>query len=334
MAALPWRSGVFSAAAVRKALPPLIAVLLCGVLFGALRTCRSFDLGAVWDVILGLPPRLLLEAVLATVASYAALVLRDALGLREAGARPGWQTLLVGAVGAVAVGNAVGFGAVTGAAVRYRVYGAAGVTAMQVARITLLTNICFTLGLLALGGAGAILAAPALAPALGLRPGLLAGLGGLMLAGGLAPLLLGGRGGRPIRVWRLEFEPPARPVAMAQFALSVLDLLAAGTVLYCLLPEARIGLPTFLAIYSCATLLGVLSHAPAGLGAFDAVLLLALGGRAPAGTVVAGLLAFRAIYFLLPLAVAALLFAAAASRSFATRAIWRLVRRRLASAAS
>jgi phosphatidylglycerol lysyltransferase len=70
---------------------------------------------------------------MATMLSYLALVGRDVAALRMIGLKLPRPLLWVGAVAGSALGNAVGFGALTGGAVRYRVYGAAGVSAVQVA---------------------------------------------------------------------------------------------------------------------------------------------------------------------------------------------------------
>ena len=89
--------------------------------------------------------------------------------------------------------------------------------------------------------------------------------------------------------------------------------------LFVLLPSAHIGIVSFLAVYSIALLLGVIGHTPGGLGVFEAVIIFALGGAAPPSAVVAALLAYRAIYFLLPLLLSGALLAAFEVGSIAAR---------------
>lgn len=72
----------------------------------------------------------------ATLLSYLALVARDAVGLRYVGAKVPRAALWIGAIAGSALGNATGFGALTGGAVRARVYGVAGVTPAQIGRMT------------------------------------------------------------------------------------------------------------------------------------------------------------------------------------------------------
>ena len=50
--------------------------------------------------------------------------------------------------------------------------------------------------------------------------------------------------------------------------------------------------------------MGVISHVPAGLGVFEAVMLLGIGSQVPPADLAAALVLYRMIYFLLPLAVA------------------------------
>ncbi|HEY9726013.1 MAG TPA: hypothetical protein V6D50_06140, partial [Chroococcales cyanobacterium] len=52
---------------------------------------------------------------------------------------------------------------------------------------------------------------------------------------------------------------------------------------------------------------GVVSNVPGGLGVFETVLLLILSSQIPAATVLGSLLAYRGIYYILPLAFATIL---------------------------
>jgi uncharacterized membrane protein YbhN (UPF0104 family) len=62
-------------------------------------------------------------------------------------------------------------------------------------------------------------------------------------------------------------------------------------------------------VFIVATLLGFASHAPAGIGVFDATILLGLGGE-DKDPLIAGLLMFRVLYHLLPFVMAISLFGA------------------------
>jgi glycosyltransferase 2 family protein len=81
-------------------------------------------------------------------------------------------------------------------------------------------------------------------------------------------------------------------------------------VLYVLLPGGH-GIPfeTFIAVYVFAALVGIASHAPGGLGVFEATILVAFAGM-PKEPVLGALLLFRLIYYVLPFVLALLLLAA------------------------
>jgi uncharacterized membrane protein YbhN (UPF0104 family) len=106
---------------------------------------------------------------------------------------------------------------------------------------------------------------------------------------------------------------------LAQFALGVADLCCASGALYVLLPE---GVPLdfvpFVAVYVVACILGVISHAPGGIGVFEATMLHAIPA-ASHESVLASLLLFRMIYYFIPFIVAlALLGADEGARRWAT----------------
>ena len=78
-----------------------------------------------------------------------------------------------------------------------------------------------------------------------------------------------------------------------------IDVCSASAALYVLLPKsAGLGFPTFATLYSVAAMLGIASHAPGGLGVFEATILQGVGGSASA--VLASLLLFRGIYYAVP----------------------------------
>ena len=92
--------------------------------------------------------------------------------------------------------------------------------------------------------------------------------------------------------------------------LAVVDWTLAALTLWLLLPPVGLGFFAFAGVYTAASIAGVVSHVPAGLGVFEAVLLLSLPEGAHAPGVAAALILYRLIYYVLPLLLAALVFAA------------------------
>src|ERR1700758_4183772 len=122
-----------AAARLSSYVVPALALMLCAlVLIATQHLSKTLDYHSVIKALRQLPPGLLVRSVLATALSYVALVGRDAVALRYIGAKVPRSLLWLGAVAGSALGNAVGFGALTGGAVRYRIYGAAGMSVGQV----------------------------------------------------------------------------------------------------------------------------------------------------------------------------------------------------------
>jgi uncharacterized membrane protein YbhN (UPF0104 family) len=97
---------------------------------------------------------------------------------------------------------------------------------------------------------------------------------------------------------------------LLQIAIGILDLGAAALAMYVLIPTGmNVEIFRVIAVFIAATLLGFASHTPAGIGVFDAAILIGLGGdnREP---LIAALLIFRFLYHFLPFVIALGLFGA------------------------
>ncbi len=112
--------------------------------------------------------------------------------------------------------------------------------------------------------------------------------------------------GKPIF---LNFTLPGPALTLAQMALGVIDVCSAAGALYVLLPKGHgLGFLTFSALYSFAAMLGIASHAPGGLGVFEATMLDGVGGSSD--QLLASLLLFRGIYYVAPFILAMALLGA------------------------
>lgn len=309
MTVLTWeRFAEHGRGALRRVPAALGLAAGCAVLFLLVRHfARDIDYHALVQALRHTSNRALLWSLVATGISFVALIGRDMAALAAIGARPPLvATLLAGFCG-TALGNAVGFGTLTGGAVRLRIYGAVGVGPEDIARLMVVIGLSFGLGLAGFAAAAALVEAPSVARLLGWPVGSLRIVAALVLAATLLLIALGG--GRPLRLGRFSLPPLPRGLAVVQLGLTALDLVAAAAALWILLPGAPVDLVSFAALFSVATALGVISHVPGGLGVFEAVVVLSLGRRLPADAVAAALLAYRGIYFVVPLILSAALLA-------------------------
>jgi glycosyltransferase 2 family protein len=261
-----------------------------------------------------------------TALSYLALTGYDGLALRHIGVRvPYWLTALA-SFASYSVSFTLGFPLVTGGAVRFWLYSPAGLTAGNVASLTVVAGITFWLGMGLIVGVGFMLTSDAVAEINHFNP-LANQLIGLSVIGLLVVYLVW----VGVMRWRGanivgNFKLPGPILTFGQMALGVIDVCSAAAALYVLLPkDAVIGFPTFGTLYSFAAMLGIASHSPGGLGVFEATILQAVGGDVDA--LLASLLLFRGIYYIAPfIAAMALLGGVEATRR------WRSIREAVSAA--
>lgn len=284
----------------------LIGGLLFEALYKLLRQVRYADVLAAMHAT---PAHDLILAIVATALSYWALAGYDLSGLRYAGARVRPATVGITSFIAYALGNTIGLGVLTGGTVRMRMYTAAGIEASQVAQAVAFNAGAFGLGMTTFGAAGVLWGAHRLGRYLPVPVWAMQLLAVLVLMGVAAFMVLC-MVKRSIALFgRWHLPLPEAGLALRQLAISAADLGAAAAALWFLLPDGVVELPTFVAFYTIAMALGVISHVPGGLGVFEAVILIACGRHAPVDAITAALLLYRAIYFLLPLILAAILLA-------------------------
>lgn len=293
-----------------------VVLALSALVFDALRgLLREVSYAEVVQQISTQPASDLMLAGLATVLSYLVLTGYDFSALRYAGAKVRRSTILLTSFIAYALGNTVGLGVLTGGAVRMRLYTAAGIDAVRVAQAAAFNAGAFVIGMTVFGAAGLLWGAPDVAALLHLPSWLLRAIAVLLLLA-VGALIWAAARNREIRVmnrWQVRLPPPE--LAIRQLLISALDLTASAAALWFLLPSNIVGLPAFFAWYAMAVALGLASHVPGGIGVFEAVILLACGGRAPPEQIISALVLYRIIYYLLPLMAAGMLLAGYELRS-------------------
>jgi glycosyltransferase 2 family protein len=234
-----------------------------------------------------------------TALSYFALTGYDRLALRHLGIKVPFRLTALASFVSYAVSFTLGFPLVTGGAVRFWIYGPAGLSAGKVASLTIVAGITFWLGLGLVVGVGFLSASDPVAEIDHFHP-LANRLIGIGIVGALIVYLawIGRLRWRQATIFA-NFKLPGPLLTLGQMALGVVDICSASAALYVLLPKAaRLGYPAFATLYSFAAMLGIASHAPGGLGVFEATILQGVGGSEAA--VLASLLLFRGIYYAVP----------------------------------
>ena len=286
----------------------LVASLFAVALWILHRELAAFHYHDVIRHVNELSPRRVGAAVLLTVMNYVVLTGYDWLAFRYIRHPLRYGKIALASFIGYAVSHNVGVAVLSGASVRFRFYSAWGLSAVEISKVVAFCGLTFWLGLLTLGGV-VFLVEPVQIPALlhlpltSIQP-----VGGLFLAASLAYLLWTVRRKTPLKIREWDFALPTPRVAVAQLVWSSVDWVLAGSVLYALLPaEASGSFAAFLGVYLLAQLSGVVSHIPGGLGVFETVVVLFLSPAVPTASLVASLVTYRLIYYLLPLGVAVVL---------------------------
>jgi phosphatidylglycerol lysyltransferase len=195
----------------------------------------------------------------------------------------------------------------SGGAVRYRIYRAVGVSPGKIARITVYIAAAFGIGSAETIGLGLAFRAHEIAQLYRIPYESLRLVAALILAATAAVLIGCAFGRQSFRLGPVTIELPSSGLVLVQIAATMIDIVVASGTLWVLLPASGIDFPAFVVIFTAALSLGVLSHTPGGIGVFDAAILYAVGTQVPPSAVAAALVSYRAIYFLLPFAIAAML---------------------------
>jgi uncharacterized membrane protein YbhN (UPF0104 family) len=294
-------------ARVKQFAPWALAVLVLALL---VREAGAVDWRDVGRALLQQPPAALLIAALLALLSHGLFSSYDLVGRHETGHRLSAPRTM--GIAAVCYAFNLNFGSLVGAlAMKLRLYGRAGLKAPQVVRIIAVAVITNWVGYLALGGLMLLLAAPPLPPQIELSRAAVRGIGAAMVAVAAAYLVLCAlRHGREFAVRGHRFAPPLPGVALWQLAVSMANWALMGSIVWLLLGQAA-PYPTVLAVLLLAAVAGVVTHVPAGLGVIEAVFVACLGTEMSTTGVLAALLSYRAVYYLVPLLLALLGYAAA-----------------------
>lgn len=290
---------------LRRWLLPLFGVVVLGLL---LSHAHKVDWSGAWQALHRYSPWLLLGVLGLATASHGLYGCFDLIGRQHTRHRlPRWRTWAIALTSYafnLNLGSLVG-----GVALRARLYARAGLddaTVAQVVGLSLATN-WLGYGLLA----GSLFASGAIKP-----PGQAhLGIGAFRALGVLMVLLALGyvlacavsRG----REWRWRgriLRPPSARLALAQLAMSTTNWALMGAAMYLLLGR-QVPYTTTLGVLMAASIVGVVTPIPAGLGVLEAVYLALLSGTVRQSALMGAVLAYRALYYLTPLAGGLVLYA-------------------------
>ncbi len=291
---------------IKKIVAPAVGLVLfvaalC-VLQGKLRQVHFHE---VLRYLRSLPLAHIAQALALTLLSFIAQAGDEALLFRAIGHPQALYRTALPSFISNAVSHSIGYSLLSGGSLRLWFYRAWGVSLADVSLLVALHSVVFWLGFFFLSGISFLVDPLPLPPSLRLPLATVRPLGFLFLLLVAAFFFLSWRRLRPgFGRWRIPPPPPRAAAALT--ALSAADwLFAAGALVVLLPPLPGHSLIGLLAIFLLAQIVGAGSQVPGGLGVFESVFLLLLAPGAEAPAVVGALLAYRAVYYLLPLLAAA-----------------------------
>ena len=243
-------------------------ILAAGMLWWQL---REYSFSDIFHAIIAIEPINLLAACVACFAGYLALSLYDYLALRYIGARVSWWKWMLAGMLGFAISNNAGHAVVSGGAIRYRLYTRWRINGGDIVKMITFSGFTFFLGCSA-----------------------------ILIVAYFAATIFFQR--KSIKIGKLKFQVPSTKTAFLQMALGAADSFLAGLVLYaCLLPFVQIPFGTYIGLFVIAQTTGIFSQVPGGIGVFESIFLLALPDTVDKADIFGALLAYRIIYYVLPL---------------------------------
>ena len=286
-----------------------ISVTIIAVAFYVLfHILRDIDVDDVMEAVRQTEPRSIALSGLFVAAGYFTLTFYDLFAIRAIGVTSiPYHITAFAAFTSYSVGHNVGASVFTGGAVRYRVYSAWGLNAIDVAKVCFLAGLTFWLGNAAVLGLG-IADHPEAATSIDQLPAwcnrliaiaFIAGLIGYVIWVGIRPRCVGSG------PWTVEL--PGGPMTLLQILIGIVDLGFCALAMYVLVPDQpNVGFVVVAVIFVSATLLGFASHSPGGLGVFDAAMLVGLW-QMDKKDLLAGMLLFRLLYYVVPFVISIIL---------------------------
>lgn len=272
-----------------------VVMLPLGIYLGY-RAFRGQSLADVLASVAALPAGNLAAAFACAAASYLCLSGFDTLAVRYVGGRLPYRKILLTSFISLSIGHNVGVAALSSGTLRYRLYSGFGLSGVQVGKIIVFCGVTVGLGLMTLGGIALLLHPQSLQEMIGVSAAVARGAGVVSLALSAGYVLLAWKLRHPLTIRGHELYLPRALVAAAQVGIGTLNFAFVAATIHQLLAAAA-GYLKMVAAYVMANVAGLISHVPGGLGVLEYVISTLIGE----GDVIGALIAFRIVYFIIPL---------------------------------
>ncbi len=251
------------------------------------------------DGLTGVPPLYLAFAALLIALNYGLLICYDLLALRYICRSIPLRRVALASFLGYSLGNNLGT-LLAAAPIRFRFYSRFGLSPRQIAVMISILGLTFWSGLWFLGGV-VLVSVPVELPAQITLPFGTRTLGAILLALAIGYLIVCFTWRKPWPIGELHLRPPEPGLMSVQASIAAVDLLISATALYLVLPgESVVPFETVLAAYLVGIAISLITQVPGGLGVLELILLTLLKDTV-GESVIASILIFRILYYVLPL---------------------------------
>ncbi|TCU31909.1 lysylphosphatidylglycerol synthase domain-containing protein [Rhizobium azibense] len=279
-----------------------LAFVLCLMLAAFLlyRVFSRYTLSDVLDSIRTIPGVRILAGLGFAAASYLCLTGFDWLALRYAGKPQSYPRAALASFTSLSIGHNLGLAALSSGAVRYRFYSRWGLNAEEVAKVILFCGVTVGIGLSTLAGIALLINPQDAANLLKLGPASLFALGCICVCVPAVYVVLSATVRAPLHLWKWSFEMPSLKLALGQVVIGTVNFIFVAACLHQMLAvQGQASYVQTATAYVLANIAVLITHVPGGLGVIEATVSYVLPGAASIGSLVA----FRVIYFLVPLLI-------------------------------
>ncbi|AYD00303.1 YbhN family protein [Neorhizobium sp. NCHU2750] len=259
---------------------------------------REHSLSEIVRSVKDIPTANLALALLFAFLSYLCLTGFDWCGVRYVRQGLPYPKIALASFIALSIGQSVGMSGLSSGALRYRYYAHWGMTTEDVAKIVLLSGVTVGLGMAVLAGVVMIANPQDAAGVLHLEQSLVMMIGIGCLAATLLYILAAAFLRVPVRIRSWTFKMPTWRIALAQVAIGAINFAFVSACLReVMAASADVSYLKAATAFVLANVAILVTHAPGGLGVLEATVRHVMGDQASIGSLVA----FRVIYFFIPL---------------------------------
>ena len=268
------------------------------------RQLSQYSMSELKEAILSIPNKNLIYALAASFIGYIALSTYDYLALEYIKKKMAtWKWVLTGFIG-FSVSNNAGHAIVSGGAVRYRFYSRWNIAPGNIVKMITFSGFTYLVACFFLIIVGYVLT-PSQAYGDSSSTKISTLITTILSIVGLAIYLWASiYYKKNITIKGVNFQMPNIKLALKQVFIGSIDIVMASLVLYSvLICFIEIDFMVFMGTFIIAQVLGVYSQVPGGLGVFELVFSNVLPGQDNQAILFGALIAYRIIYYLLPLII-------------------------------